>query len=595
MSFWGELKRRKLVQVTAVYAVVAWLLVQIVATVETPLSLPDWFDTAVIVLLLVGFPITLIVSWAFNLTPEGLVKDESAGSAPPQNRRRIEYALIGLLAVAIAWIGYRELAPSRDASSSELASSETALPQQTNSVAVLPFQNLSLDPENAFFAAGIHEEVLNQLAKLSNLSVTSRTSVLRFENTNLPIPEIAAQLNVRNVLEGSVRYADQRVRIAAQLIDAETDEHLWSEIYEREMADIFAIQADIAVSIADSLAAEFSLEEQAELEVVPTDSIEAYELFLASVAEYRPLRPWDYERSLGLVEGALAIDPSFASAWAHKAELHLANTLTTPAGEVADLLSLAEQAAQRAVELDPGLDVARVALSRTASWVGDWRTAETQFRQVDLRGAHASRYAQFLITVGKAVEARPYVALAKANDPLNPINTVFSAGALSIGGETEAALAELERGAELFGDADGRWAAGLVGQIPDDLAEGRLDSWRSWVAENPDPPDFDNPDALLQRARSNVEQGIGSFVGLTIDAYSAAWLGAPELALDAMDEAIAAVATASWNLWRPVLSEMRALPGFKEMVRRHGFVDYWREYGWPDLCRPLAGQDFECF
>ena len=158
--------------------------------------------------------------------------------------------------VALGWIAYRELVGTPDSPTSVLR----------NSVAVLPFENLSPNPDDAFFAAGIHEEILNQLAKLRNLSVISRTSVLRYKDTDLTIPAIAAELHVQSVMEGSVRYAGDRVRIAAQLIDAKTDEHLWSEIYERDISDVFAIQADIAINIARALEAAFSLAERESIE-----------------------------------------------------------------------------------------------------------------------------------------------------------------------------------------------------------------------------------------------------------------------------------------------------------------------------------------
>jgi adenylate cyclase len=229
MSFLGEIKRRKIFQVAAVYAVVAWLLVQIVATVEAPLSLPDWFDTAVIVLLGVGFPITLIISWAFNMTSEGVVRDRGHGNQT--KGRAIEYVLIALLAVAIAWIGYRELGPSNG----------TAPPVLANSVAVLPCDNLSPDPNNAYFAASLHEEILNQLVKIRQLNVTARTSVLQYAQAARPLPEIASELNVESVMECSVSYADGRVAITAQLIDGATGVHRWSERYNREFRDIFDI------------------------------------------------------------------------------------------------------------------------------------------------------------------------------------------------------------------------------------------------------------------------------------------------------------------------------------------------------------------
>ena len=195
MSILVEIKRRKIFQVAAVYLVVAWLLIQIVATVEAPLSLPDWVDTLVILLLAIGFPVTLVMSWGFNLTPDGVVKDQGSNEAERSGGRRIEYVLIGLLAVAMVWVIYRvEISPSEQPV--ELDADEAVGGVLSNSIAVLPFENLSPDPDNAYFAAGIHESTLNQLAKIRDLIVMSRSSVMQYEENRPPIAAMAKALNV---------------------------------------------------------------------------------------------------------------------------------------------------------------------------------------------------------------------------------------------------------------------------------------------------------------------------------------------------------------------------------------------------------------
>ena len=286
MSFITELKRRNVFKVGFAYAVVSWLVMQVSSTAAPALSLPEWTTSMITFLLVLGFPITLILAWAFELTPDGIRSTQAASIEEDVTRltsRRLDFAIIALLGAAVVFLVMDnyileddaatvvDAAPepvAEEAAPEPQPAPEPAVPEQPevlpNSVAVLPFENLSLDPENAFFAAGIHEETLNQLTKLHNLSVISRTSVLRYEDSELSIPEIATELNVGAVMEGSVRYADDKVRITAQLIDAATDEHLWSEVYERDFADIFAIQSDIAMNIANALEAEFSLEEAGE-------------------------------------------------------------------------------------------------------------------------------------------------------------------------------------------------------------------------------------------------------------------------------------------------------------------------------------------
>ena len=240
MSFLGEIKRRKVFQVAAVYLVVSWLIMQVIDVVNEPLNLPDWFDTAVIVALAIGLPIALILAWAFDVTPDGVVKDQGGHEAEHSGGRRIEYVLIGLLAVAMVWVLYRvEIDPADQ--SIKLVADEAASDVLPNSIAVLLCDNLSPDPDNAYFAAGIHESTLNQLAKIRDLVVIARTSMLQYAEDPLPIPEIAKALKVATVMECSVRYANGRVLITAQLIDGRTGGHLWSDEFNRDLTDVFAV------------------------------------------------------------------------------------------------------------------------------------------------------------------------------------------------------------------------------------------------------------------------------------------------------------------------------------------------------------------
>ncbi|HEY5623038.1 MAG TPA: hypothetical protein VIV14_04700, partial [Gammaproteobacteria bacterium] len=358
-SFLGEIKRRKVFQVAAAYLVVAWLIMQVVDVVNEPLSLPGWFDTVAILLLGIGFPIAVILSWAFDLTPEGMVRDQGTSQA---SGRTLEFVLIGLLVVAMGWVVYRvEFGPTVETTALDtgtpVAADDDADTQLRNSIAVLPFENLSPDPDNAYFAAGIHEELLNQLAKISDLSVISRTSVVRYEDSDLSVPEIADELNVQTVMEGSVRYAGDRVRIAAQLIDAETDEHLWSDIYEHDLVDIFAVQAEIAENIAMALEARLLPSELASIEAAPTSSQEAYELYLRSLSlPSVATNPETLPTHLAYLDQAIALDPDFALAYATKAERLVR-------GDDLERLLIAQEVAERALEIDPNLGLAYMAIA----------------------------------------------------------------------------------------------------------------------------------------------------------------------------------------------------------------------------------------
>jgi len=367
MSFLGEIKRRKIFQVAAVYAVVAWLLIQVITSVEAPLNLPTWSDSLVIVLLAIGFPITLIISWAFNLTPEGLVKDQGQNAAAQRGGKGIEYVLIGLLIVAMVWVIYRvEFDESETLAESSVpvetavedVSSEIQPDVMPNSIAILPFENLSPDPDNAYFAAGIHESTLNQLAKISDLIVIARTSVMQYEENPPPIPEIAKALNVEMVMEGSVRYADGRVLITAQLIDGRSGGHLWSDGFNRELTDVFAVQAEVAEQIATAMHVQLLPEERARIESRPTESAEAYQHYLRAMSLPFPVsRPEYWPAWIDSLEQAIVADPEFAKAYEELAWGY------DNRGDTDKAVSYA----QKAIELDPSLGRPYQTLGNVAS------------------------------------------------------------------------------------------------------------------------------------------------------------------------------------------------------------------------------------
>lgn len=387
MSFWGELRRRNVVKVGAAYLVMAWLIVQIATSVLPTFSAPDWVAQSITFILMLLFPVALIIAWAYEITPEGIKKTEQVPveeSIARVTGQRLNYVVTVLLSVSVVFMVLDNyvLDQSGDSLASDTASvgagasssasntptedsiqetgaSETAgtdAQRLPNSVAVLPFTNMSPDPDNAYFAAGIHEEILNYLARLNSLNVIARTSMLQYTDTTMPIPEIAAELNVETVMEGSVRYAGDRVRVTTQLIDAATGAHLWSDAYEQDLSDIFAIQADIAMNVANALNAEFSAEEQLSIETAPTTSSEAYVLYLQVL---NLIGAGDQSSQiLLLLDRALERDPDFALAHSTKAWVYaqlLINTSAGSAGNWADIEALARAHAERARTLDPSM------------------------------------------------------------------------------------------------------------------------------------------------------------------------------------------------------------------------------------------------
>ena len=269
MSFLGEIKRRKVFQVSVAYAFVGWLLIEVASVLLPTFEAPEWVMQVFSFAVIAGFPLAVILAWAYDITPAGVVRTPA--------RALPERAEDGDSQQA-------DQTPAQPPTAPAAVSDDASPAVLPNSVAVLPLENLSPNPDDAYFAAGIHEEILNYLTKIKDLSIIARTSVKKYANTDMSIAEIAGELGVGTVMEGSVRYAGERVRVTAQLIDAATEDHLWSEVYERDLADIFAIQSDIATRIATALEATFSTAERQRIEKPPTDSPVAYALYLKAVA-----------------------------------------------------------------------------------------------------------------------------------------------------------------------------------------------------------------------------------------------------------------------------------------------------------------------
>jgi TolB-like protein/Flp pilus assembly protein TadD len=314
-NFFAELKRRHVYRVAVGYAVVAWLAIQVSATVVPSLLLPSVITSAVVFAAILGLPIALVLAWAFEMTPEGIRRTDEV--RPDQSRSRGTgrkvTALIVVAAVAGAGLFGWQLFRAKTTSGGE------------KSIAVLPFQNLSDDKENAYFADGVQDEILTTLARVADLKVISRTSVMQYRDNNArKLPEIAQALQVAHVLEGSVQRVGNRVRVTAQLIDARNDRHLWAERYDRELADVFAIQSEIAQKITQQLRAVLSPTEKAALQAKPTADLAAYELYLRAKEIERGGRSTleGMKREIALLDEAVARDPAFVPALCLLARVH---------------------------------------------------------------------------------------------------------------------------------------------------------------------------------------------------------------------------------------------------------------------------------
>jgi TolB-like protein/Tfp pilus assembly protein PilF len=345
-GFFEEIKRRKVFRVAVAYAAVAGGAIQLASAVFPAWDLPNWALRLVIVVLLVGFPISLILAWALEVTPEGIRQTPAQPMAPRRRRNIVALVAIGVIVSAAAGFFLLPRASAR---------------KIDKSIAVLPFENFSDDKENAFFADGIQDDILTNLSKIGDLKVISRTSVMPYRGKEKNVKEIGKALGVSAILEGSVRKAGNRVRVNVQLINAENDEHVWSEVYDRDLTDVFAIQTDLAKKIADELHAKLSPTEEARINRKPTENGEAYLAFVQAHNLHLQLEELPKLRQAQqLYERALELDPNFALAAAQLSKLHswIYHTYEPTAERRQKSRSLAE----RSLQLQPDLPEAHLAL-----------------------------------------------------------------------------------------------------------------------------------------------------------------------------------------------------------------------------------------
>ena len=369
INFFAELKRRNVYKVAVAYAIVGWLVVQIATQVFPFFEIPSWAVRLVVLLLIIGFPIALIIAWAFELTPEGLKRTEVADELPKKSGRSRVWiyviAIAGAISVGLFFVG-RYTAPIKQSGAVEAA---------TKSIAVLPFENLSRDPDNVFFADGIQEEILTRLSKIADLKVISRTSTQQYQSKPGNLSEIARQLRVANILEGSVQRSADQVRVNVQLIKAATDTHLWADTFDRKVTDVFAVETEIAKAVADTLQARLTGAEQSAIAARPTLNSEAHELYLRGRYFFGKRGPDNLKRATDYFNQAIAKDPNYALAYAGLADSYV--LLPEYSGEpVADDFDKARVVADRAIALDNKLAEAHV--SRGLLFAKDYKLKEAK-------------------------------------------------------------------------------------------------------------------------------------------------------------------------------------------------------------------------
>ncbi len=443
MGLVSELRRRNVFRMAALYVVAAWLIMQVTEVLMDLAKLPDWIGPSVLGLLAIGFPITLIFSWFYELTPEGLSLEKDidpAESITHVTGRRMDFIVISLLSAAVLLFAWHTWWPS--------------VPTD-KSIAVMAFENMSDDPEQEFFSDGISEELLNTLSQVDDLRVISRSSSFSFKGKDFDIPTIAEKLNVAHVLEGSVRRMGDSVRITAQLIDAHTDSHLWSETYTRELTtqNIFAIQHEIAAAITGNLRATLSLQDEADLRAVPTTSLEAYQAYLLGKQRMIRRSRDSLTEAASYFQEAINLDPDYAVAYVGLADAHM---LLGVEGELLldELVATVEPALTMALSLDEELAPAYASLGLLREKTGYLGEAEAAYKraiQLDPNYPTAFHWYGNLLNglLARPRAAIPLLRRAVELDPLSPVINLTLGEALEGAGEFEEALALYRKAMEI--------------------------------------------------------------------------------------------------------------------------------------------------
>jgi TolB-like protein len=457
-AFFGELKRRNVYKVAVAYAVVGWLLIQVATQVFPFFEIPNWGIRLVVLIIALGFPVALIIAWAFELTPEGVKRTEAADAAHERSRGAVwiyVVAIGAILSVGLFLLG-RYMAPNRQNSLGELPG---------KSLAVLPFANLSGNPENAYFAAGIQDEIITRLAKIGELKVVSCLSTQRFKSAPDDLPAIAKQLGVANVLQGSVQRSADEVRVNVQLVKADTDTHLWADTFDRKLTDVFQIESDIAKTIAEKLQAKLTGSEEHALSIKPTANSEAHQLYLQGRYLWNRRTGGNLKKALSYFQQAAEKDPGYALAYTGIAD-SCALIPVYGAGAPQEYYPRAKAAAQTALELDDTLGEAHTSLANVFFRYLQLAQSAREFeRSIELNPNYATAHQWYgrltLLAIGQFDRAMAEAKRAVELDPISPIGRTDVATVYQVGRRYDEAIAELRNVLET--DPDFYWAHRQLG------------------------------------------------------------------------------------------------------------------------------------
>jgi TolB-like protein/Tfp pilus assembly protein PilF len=479
-NFLAELKRRNVYKVAVAYAVIAWLLIQAGSILFPTFEAPGWVMKVFVVIIAAGFVIALFIAWAFEMTPEGMKRTENISPnerIPQWSKRKFATLIVSVLLLATALLVFKIwMKPSAT----------------LKSIAVLPFENRSRDPENLYFTEGVQDEILTRLAKVADLKVISRTSTQKFKSSPEDLTHIAQQLGVANILEGSVQKSEDQVRVNVQLINATTNAHLWGETFDRKLTDIFAVESEIAKSIADRLQAKLTGSEAHAISARPTENTEAYQLYLKGRFFWNKRTGPDLRKALEYFQQAIDKDPRYALAYAGLADTYV---LLSPygSGTPADSFPAAKKAARKAIELDETLGEAHASLAQVlGTYDFDFAESIREFeRAIALNPNYATAHHWFgnatLLIVGEFDRAIAEGKRARELDPLSVIINADLGADYAVARRYDEAVEQLRKALEM----EPRfyythWNLGEVLQLKGDLA-GALAEYQQAAQLDDDP------------------------------------------------------------------------------------------------------------
>jgi TolB-like protein/Tfp pilus assembly protein PilF len=485
--FFGELKRRNVYKVAVTYAVIAWLLIQAASILLPTFEAPTWVMKGFVVFLILGFAMAVFVSWAFEATPQGMkrTEDVSPDEVLPSWSPRKFAAVIVMIAMLAASLLVFELLRSQ-------SKPRRALDLPGKSIAVLPFENLSRDPDNAYFTEGIQDEILARLAKIADLKVISRTSTQRYKSSPDDLPQIAKRLGVSSILEGSVQKTGDRVRVTVQLINAASDAHLWAEMYDRNLTDVFAAESDIAKMIADTLRAKLSGSEQQAIAVRPTQNAEAHQLYLRGRYFWNKRTGADLKKAIDYFNRAIGKDPNYALAFAGLADAYVLLSAYAEASPK-ESLPQAKAAALKALELDSTLGEAHATLANAlVAYDLNFAEANREFeRAIELNPNYATAHQWYaetgLVPLGQFEKAVAEVKRALELDPLSLVINADVGTTLTNARRYDQAIEQLRKTVEMDpGFYYAHWTLGNALELKG-LTEEAIAEYKEAIALNDDP------------------------------------------------------------------------------------------------------------